>query len=92
MGMLSLPETAPVPTVLATEAGADMRDEFGLQPGANLGIIETLQSDGPNNMGVDNQKHAQSIGGNNPDDGLSHVNQDANQSVSLHDRNKDKPS
>ena len=52
MGMLSLPETAPVPTVLATEAGADMRDEFGLQPGANLGIIETLQSDGPNNTKI----------------------------------------
>lgn len=49
LGMMSLPENTPVPTVVATEAGADMRDEFGLQPGANLGIIDTLQSDGKNN-------------------------------------------
>jgi hypothetical protein len=52
MGMLSLPESAPVPTVLASEAGADVRDEFGLQPGANLGIIETIQNDGPNKTKV----------------------------------------
>lgn len=52
IGMLSLPESAPVPTVLASEAGADVRDEFGLQPGANLGIIETIQNDGPNNTKV----------------------------------------
>lgn len=49
LGMMSLPESTPVPTMVATEAGADIRDEFGLQPGANLGIIDTLQSNGPNN-------------------------------------------
>jgi hypothetical protein len=48
IGMLSLPETTPVPTVIANEAGSDTRDEFGLQPGANLGIIETRPGDGPN--------------------------------------------
>jgi hypothetical protein len=47
IGMLSLPEGTPVPTVVASEAGADMRDEFGLQPGASLGIIETRLSDAP---------------------------------------------
>jgi hypothetical protein len=45
--MLSLPESTPIPTVVANEAGADMRDEFGLQPGASLGIIETRLSDAP---------------------------------------------
>ena len=45
IAMLSLPESTPVPTVVANEAGADMRDEFGLQPGASLGIIETRLSD-----------------------------------------------
>jgi tetratricopeptide (TPR) repeat protein len=48
IGMLSLPESTPVPTVVASEAGADVRDEFGLQPGASLGIIETRLSDAPN--------------------------------------------
>jgi hypothetical protein len=44
---LSLPEGTPIPTVVASEAGADMRDEFGLQPGASLGIIDTRLSDAP---------------------------------------------
>jgi tetratricopeptide (TPR) repeat protein len=47
IAMLSLPESTPIPTVVANEAGADMRDEFGLQPGASLGIIETRLSDAP---------------------------------------------
>ena len=47
IGMLSLPESTPIPTVIASEAGSDMRDEFGLQPGASLGIIETRLSDAP---------------------------------------------
>jgi len=47
IGMLSLPESTPIPTVVASEAGADVRDEFGLQPGASLGIIETRLSDAP---------------------------------------------
>ena len=47
IGMLNLPENTPVPTVVASEAGADVRDEFGLQPGASLGIIETRLSDAP---------------------------------------------
>ncbi|MCX6962269.1 MAG: hypothetical protein NTZ08_07455 [Verrucomicrobia bacterium] len=47
IGMLNLPESMPVPTVVASEAGADVRDEFGLQPGASLGIIETRLSDAP---------------------------------------------
>lgn len=48
IGMLSLPESTPVPTVVASEAGADVRDEFGLQPGASLGIIEARLTDAPN--------------------------------------------
>jgi len=44
IAMLSLPESTPVATVVASEAGADMRDEFGLQPGAALGIIDTRLS------------------------------------------------
>lgn len=48
IGMLSLPETPQVPTIIANEAGSDTRDEFGLQPGASLGIIETRPGDGPN--------------------------------------------
>ena len=47
MGMLSLPESTPIPTVVASEEGSDVRDEFGLQPGASLGIIETRLSDAP---------------------------------------------
>jgi hypothetical protein len=45
IGMLGLTESTPIPTVVASEAGVDMRDEFGLQPGASLGIIETRLSD-----------------------------------------------
>jgi hypothetical protein len=47
IGMLSLPNSTPIPTVVASEAGSDVRDEFGLQPGASLGIIETRPTDGP---------------------------------------------
>jgi hypothetical protein len=36
---------APAPTMIAAEKGADMRDEFGLQPGAILGIIDTKLND-----------------------------------------------
>jgi hypothetical protein len=46
LGMLesSNPEPA-TPTMLAAEKGADMRDEFGLQPGAILGIVDTKLND-----------------------------------------------
>ena len=48
---LSMLETskseAPTPTIVAPEKGADMRDEFGLQPGAILGIVDTRLSDSP---------------------------------------------
>jgi hypothetical protein len=37
----------PTPTIVAAEKGADMRDEFGLQPGAILGIVDTRLSDSP---------------------------------------------
>ncbi|MEI8293675.1 MAG: hypothetical protein WCG66_06740 [bacterium] len=47
ISMLSLPEGTPVPTVVASEAGADVRDEFGLQPGSSLGIVDTRLSDSP---------------------------------------------
>lgn len=36
---------ATTPTIVAAEKGADMRDEFGLQPGAILGIVDTRLSD-----------------------------------------------
>jgi hypothetical protein len=48
ISMLSLPESTTVPTVVASEAGADVRDEFGLQPGSSLGIVDTRLSDSPN--------------------------------------------
>ena len=48
IGMLSLPEHTPIPTVVASEAGADVRDDFGLQPGASLGIIEARLTDAAN--------------------------------------------
>ncbi|MFM8365235.1 MAG: tetratricopeptide repeat protein [Verrucomicrobiota bacterium] len=47
LGMLTLPETETPPTMVAATEGADMRDEFGLQPGAILGIVDTKLNDGP---------------------------------------------
>jgi hypothetical protein len=47
LSMLSIPDAPATPTVLATEEGADMRDQFGLQPGAMLGITDTKLTDGP---------------------------------------------
>jgi hypothetical protein len=47
LGMLTLPEAESTPTVLAAAEGADMRDEFGLQPGAILGIVDTKLTDVP---------------------------------------------
>ena len=46
LSMLSVPEGTPAPTVVAAEEGADMRDQFGLQPGATLGIVDTRLEDG----------------------------------------------
>lgn len=48
LGMLETakPEST-APTVQAPEKGADARDEFGLQPGAILGIVDTRLNDGP---------------------------------------------
>lgn len=46
LGMLETSKTEPAtPTMLAAEKGADMRDEFGLQPGAILGIVDTKLND-----------------------------------------------
>lgn len=46
LGMLETTKAeAPAPTMIAAEKGADMRDEFGLQPGAILGIVDTKLSD-----------------------------------------------
>ena len=39
--MLSAPTPASTPTLVANEQGADVRNEFGLQPGATLGIVDT---------------------------------------------------
>jgi hypothetical protein len=47
LAMMSVPETAPEPAVTPAAEGADMRDEFGLQPGAALGMVDTRLSDGP---------------------------------------------
>ena len=47
LGMLTVPESEPQPTMVAAAEGADLRDEFGLQPGAILGIIDTKLTDGP---------------------------------------------
>lgn len=47
LAMMSIPEPAPEPAVTPAEEGADMRDEFGLQPGATLGMVDTRLSDGP---------------------------------------------
>ncbi len=47
LGMLTLPEPEAPATVIAAAEGADMRDEFGLQPGAILGIVDTKLADGP---------------------------------------------
>lgn len=46
LGMLQLEKTeTETPTMVAVEKGADMRDEFGLQPGAILGIVDTKLND-----------------------------------------------
>ena len=46
LGMLETNKPqAAAPTMLAAEKGADMRDEFGLQPGAILGIVDTKLND-----------------------------------------------
>ncbi len=46
LGMLETTKVeAPSPTMIAAEKGADMRDEFGLQPGAILGIVDTKLND-----------------------------------------------
>lgn len=46
LGMLQVEKTEPeAPTMVAVEKGADMRDEFGLQPGAILGIVDTKLND-----------------------------------------------
>ena len=42
---IKVPETPAAPTVEAAAQGADMRDEFGLQPGSSLGIVDTRLSD-----------------------------------------------
>lgn len=41
LSMLSAPSPASTPTLIANEQGSDVRDEFGLQPGATLGITDT---------------------------------------------------
>ena len=45
LSMIPLPEKSTTPVVEATEEGADMRDETGLQPGATLGIVDTRLTD-----------------------------------------------
>jgi hypothetical protein len=45
LSMISPPEAPPAPTMEAPAEGADMRDEFGLQPGSILGIVDTKLSD-----------------------------------------------
>ena len=46
--MLSAPTPASTPTLVANEQGSDVRDEFGLQPGATLGIVDTRFTDEAN--------------------------------------------
>lgn len=46
LSMIAIPETPATPTVQAPAQGADMRDEFGLQPGSILGIVDTKLSEG----------------------------------------------
>jgi len=41
LSMLSTPTPTSTPTLIANEQGSDIRDEFGLQPGATLGIVDT---------------------------------------------------
>ncbi|MFZ9919911.1 MAG: tetratricopeptide repeat protein [Terrimicrobiaceae bacterium] len=49
LGMLESAKAEPAaPSMIAAEKGADARDEFGLQPGAILGIVDTRLSDGEN--------------------------------------------
>jgi hypothetical protein len=48
LGMLELAKPEPAaPTMVAAEKGADTRDEFGLQPGAILGIVDTRLNESP---------------------------------------------
>ena len=49
LGMLENAKAQPPAalTMVAAEKGADARDEFGLQPGAILGIVDTKLIDGP---------------------------------------------
>jgi len=46
LATIKVPEAPTAPTVEAAAEGADMRDEFGLQPGASLGIVDTRLADG----------------------------------------------
>ncbi|MCX6975582.1 MAG: hypothetical protein NTZ94_15080 [Verrucomicrobia bacterium] len=48
LSMLSTPVPASTPTLVANEQGSDVRDEFGLQPGATLGIVDTRLTDEAN--------------------------------------------
>jgi hypothetical protein len=48
LSMLSTPVPASTPTLVANEQGSDIRDEFGLQPGATLGIVDTRLTDEAN--------------------------------------------
>lgn len=48
LSMLSTPSPASTPTLVANEQGSDVRDEFGLQPGATLGIVDTRLTDEAN--------------------------------------------
>ena len=50
IAMLNLPAATPAPTIVAGESGSDMRDEFGLQPGAILGIVDTQLTDAANGI------------------------------------------
>jgi tetratricopeptide (TPR) repeat protein len=46
LGMLEVSKPEPAaPSMIAPEKGADARDEFGLQPGAILGIVDTRLND-----------------------------------------------
>lgn len=44
---IRIPEAQTGPVVEAAAEGADARDEFGLQPGASLGIVDTRLAAGP---------------------------------------------
>lgn len=48
LSTIRVPEAPAAPTVEAAAEGADMRDEFGLQPGSSLGIVDTRLSDAAN--------------------------------------------